>query len=123
AATVEVTTKTPLSEEDRKRLERHLLLAESLGAEVVRLSGHRVSDAILACARKRNITRIMVGKPHRRRLFSLRPALFDELVRKSGDIEVQVVRGGPDESERTVGEEREIPIRWRNYGAAALAVA
>ena len=122
AATVEVTTRTPLSEEDRKRLDRNLVLAESLGAEVVRLSGHRVAEAILAYARKRNVTRIMVGKPHRRKFLSFYPALFDELVRKSGEIDVQVVRGSPDENERADREERRIPVRWTHYGAATLAI-
>jgi two-component system sensor histidine kinase KdpD len=66
AAAVEATGRPPLSEEDRERLEGHLRLAESLGAEVVRLSGVSVPEAALEFARRRNVTRIVLGKPRLR---------------------------------------------------------
>lgn len=123
-AVVEVSTRTPLSERDRGRLDENLRLAESMGAEVVRLTGARVAEALLAYARKRNVTRLLVGKPrHPRWRDLLRGSLIEELVRKSGTLDVQVIAG--DDS--PPGGEKNPPIApvkaGRHYGAAALAVA
>ncbi len=96
AAAVEETGRPPLGDEDRDRLESHLRLAEALGAQVVRLTGVRISDAVLECARRRNVTRIVLGKPRHPRLRDvLRGSLVDEIIRGSGGIEVNVVAGDP----------------------------
>ena len=58
-----------MSAADRERLEAHLRLAESLGAVVVRLSGTRVAEELLAWARRENVTRIVIGKPTHSRLW------------------------------------------------------
>lgn len=79
---------------DRERLRSHLRLAESLGAEVVRLVGNRVSDEILRYAREHNITRIVIGKPtHARWRDLIKGSLVNRLVRESGDIEVNFIAG------------------------------
>jgi two-component system sensor histidine kinase KdpD len=84
----------------REVVERSIRLAEQLGAETVVLSGTSVSDEILRYARSRNVTKLVVGKPERPRWKDL---LFgspvDELVRKSGDIDVYVIRGHEDSGE------------------------
>jgi two-component system sensor histidine kinase KdpD len=101
AAVVEATGRPPLAEGDRQRVEAHLRLAESLGAEVVRLSGLRVPDAVLAFARRRNVTRIVLGKPrHPPWRDRLRGSLVDEIIRGSGEIEVSVLSGAGDENGR-----------------------
>jgi two-component system sensor histidine kinase KdpD len=112
---------------DRERLEGHLRLAESLGAQVVRLEGLRVADAVLGYARQHNVTRLVIGKPtHSRVLDRLRGSLLDDVVRGSGDIEVQVVGGSAQEGEarpstRSTDEgEHAAPLA---YGLAALLVA
>ena len=85
-----------LTEADRQRLEAHLGLAESLGGESVRLSGGRVSEAILEYARQHNVTRLILGKPTHWRLRDLlRGSLLDEIVRGSQDIDVHVISGEP----------------------------
>lgn len=87
------------SEGDRERLEQTLRLAEQLGAETLALTGLKVSDEILALARRRNVTKIVVGKPAgpmwRYRLFG---SVVDDLVRRSDEIDVYVIRGGPEEA-------------------------
>ncbi len=94
AAYVEPIALAPLSEADRTRLDAHLQLVESLGGEVVRLTGDSISTALLAYARDKNVTRILVGKPtHPRLRDRLRGSLLDELVRGSGDIDVHVISG------------------------------
>ncbi|MFI5371522.1 MAG: DUF4118 domain-containing protein [Candidatus Eisenbacteria bacterium] len=98
-------------------------LAEELGAEPVILTGLRVSDEILAFARARNVSRIVVGKPRRPRwLELLAGGLVSALMRDSGDVDVFVLRGeeGEDEPRRTPEPARE--PRWRGYAGVAPVV-
>jgi len=108
----------------RDRVLQTLKLAESLGAETANLSGESVASTVLAFARSRNVSKIIVGKPARGRWHDrLRPSLVDEIVRGSGDIDVYVISG-----ER--GAESPAPPRlpqrssqWPAYARAALVVA
>jgi two-component system sensor histidine kinase KdpD len=124
AAAVEATGRPPLSEEDRERLEGHLRLAESLGAEVVRLSGVSVPEAVLEFARHRNVTRIVLGKPrHSRWRDRLRGSLLDEIIRGSGEIEVSVLSGAEEGERRPPSARREPPAPAREYARAAVVIA
>ena len=91
-------------------------LAEELGAEAVMLNGLRVRDEILAFARSRNVSRIVVGKPHRAPwLVWLSGSLVAALLHDRGDADVYVLRGDDDGGEperRTVPPP---PVRWRGY--------
>jgi two-component system sensor histidine kinase KdpD len=101
AAYVDAPGRAPLLPRDSERLETHLQLAASLGATVARLSGVRASEAILAHARKHNVTRILIGKPTHSRLRDLlRGSMLDEIVRGSGDIDVHVISGDVAETQR-----------------------
>ncbi len=83
-----------VSEAQKSGAARNLRLAEQLGAEVVTLSGRRVAEEIVALARARNVTKIIIGKPLRPRWKDLLlGSPVDELVRLSGDIDVSVIRG------------------------------
>jgi two-component system sensor histidine kinase KdpD len=94
AAYVETPASLRLSEEDRKRVTDHLRLAQSLGAETVTLSGPRSPEEVTRFARSRNVTRIVVGKPtHPSWRDWLRSSFLDQIVRLSGDIEVDVISG------------------------------
>jgi two-component system sensor histidine kinase KdpD len=77
-----------------------LRLAESLGMETVTLSGHDIVEEILHYARRRNANLVVVGKPIKPRW---REVLFgsvvDELVRRSGEIDVHVITGAPESNE------------------------
>ncbi len=81
-----------LSREQRDAVLRTLKLAEDLGAETVTLNGHRLSDEVIAYARTRNATRIVLGKPTftgwRRWLHG---SLVDTIVRQASDIDIHVV--------------------------------
>ncbi|MBL8951871.1 MAG: sensor histidine kinase KdpD [Myxococcaceae bacterium] len=114
AVWVEPLAPARMSSADRARLEQHLKLAESLGAQVVRLTGPSVSEALLTHARKANVTRLLIGKPtHSRLRDRLRGSLLDDVVRGSGEIDVHVITG--DDSERTapareaLEPDREVP--------------
>src|SRR5262249_11148177 len=87
--------------EANAQLEQNLALAERLGAEVVRLIAPRPSAEVLRYARSRDVTRIVVGKPtHPRWRDIVRGAFLDELVRGSGDLDVSVVTGDPEDAAR-----------------------
>ncbi len=87
-----------LSEADRNRVIDTLRLAERLGAETITLSGHSVSEEIINYARRRNISKIVVGKPHRLRWRQwLRGSIVDAIIRFSGEIDVYVITGDREE--------------------------
>lgn len=112
----------PMSSVDRERLESHLRLAESLGADVVRLTGAKVSEALLEYSRKHNVTRIVIGKPTHSRLRDLlRGSLLDEVVRGSGDIDVNVISGDAGAGMPAPPEQRKqhVGIDWEGYSWAA----
>ncbi len=94
AAYVEAPGALPMRAGDRERLQAHLQLAESLGGEVVRLSGRGVGEALLRHAQERNVTRIVVGRPTHSRLRDLlKGSIVNALVRGSGGIEVHFIAG------------------------------
>jgi two-component system sensor histidine kinase KdpD len=112
----------PMASADRERLEAHLRLAESLGAEVVHLTGARISEALLDYARKRNVTRIVIGKPTHSRLRDLwKGSLLDEVVRGSGDIDVHVISGdpGPGLAQAPPRRKAEAHVDWPAYAWVA----
>ncbi len=94
AAYVEAPHKVKPSESDLRHLAEHMRLAESLGAEIMTLSGHKASEEILNYARARNVTKILVGKPtHPRWKDKVFGSMLDEVVRGSGEIDVYVITG------------------------------
>jgi two-component system sensor histidine kinase KdpD len=101
--------------------------AEELGAETAMLSGTHIADQILAYARERNVSRILVGKPTRPLwLQILRGSLVDTLVRRSGDIDVFIVSGEPEDADERAPLSVPQPrpsLRASNYVRSAAAVA
>jgi two-component system sensor histidine kinase KdpD len=121
-----VETPHPLSADDAKRLESHLRLAESLGGQVVRLSGTDAADAIRRYAIRHNVTRIIVGKPTHSRLRDLvAGSLLERLVRGSGGIDVHIISGDVTDEHRGEDDEPVRASQWPDYllGAELVAVA
>jgi two-component system sensor histidine kinase KdpD len=89
---VETDRHAALSETERGHLAEAMRLAERLGAEIVTLPGRSVVEEILAFARSRNATRVVLGKSRRSRWFELRHgSVVDDLVRSSSGLAVEVV--------------------------------
>jgi two-component system, OmpR family, sensor histidine kinase KdpD len=85
-----------LAQENREYVWRDLRLAESLGATVATLTSHSPTEAIPDFARKRNVTKIVIGKPVRWRLgFWPGRTIVDRLIRSSPAIDVVVVDIAP----------------------------
>jgi two-component system sensor histidine kinase KdpD len=121
---VETPAMAQLSDADRDRVVQTLRLAEQLGAETATLSGHDVAAEVLTYAHRRNVTRIVLGKPARPRW---REALFgsvvNELVRRSGDIDVYVITGEREGPQAPATERPTPPVDWPGYAKAAGVVA
>jgi two-component system, OmpR family, sensor histidine kinase KdpD len=91
---------TRLNAEDRSWLSQNLRLAAQLGAEVITLADEDPAGAILRLARERNVNKVVVGKPGRRRWRDrVLGSFVDDLVKGSGAIDVYVTAGsrGPAE--------------------------
>ena len=77
---------------EREQTNRNLALARSLGAKVVRLTGHNVADCLLKFARTHGVKRIIV--PRDRRLFSgslFGRELWRQIVRSGEGFQIQIV--------------------------------
>lgn len=113
------------TEADREQIKRTLELAEQLGAETVILNGASVSEELLAFARTRNVTQIVVGKPARPWWrYRLLGSVVDNLIRGSEEIAVHVIRGTREESSAPPRALRPTsPARSYAWGAIAALLA
>lgn len=110
-----------LPEAERNRAVYNLRLAEQLGAETITLRGRSIAAEIITCARRRNISKIITGKPRRarwRELISRSPV--DELVRLSGDIDVYVLTGEPGETKESTPQVQPKGIHRPEYEMGLL---
>ncbi|WP_018081570.1 sensor histidine kinase [Asticcacaulis benevestitus] len=116
-----------LDEKGRTRIEQYLRLAESLGAQIVRLSGMRPAQDILAYAQQNGFTRIVVG--YRRPKWWLRPfrgTFAQHLIEASDGIEITVVHGATGTAREPVTAGaiiRPFLARPLDYGLATAGVA
>ncbi len=90
-----VTVETPgtkLSAAEKDRLARTLKLAEELDATVAFLSGQSIAEELVNFARRRKVSKILVGKTAKRKVRDIFfGTLVDQLIRLSGEIDVYVI--------------------------------
>lgn len=132
AVYVETPRTAILSPANRERLDANLRLAESLGATTHTISGDNAAHELIAYARSRNVSKIVVGKTARPRWKELLLGSFiDNLLRLSGDIDIYVVRGDdsaqpqlqqPRTAEQLSQRESKPPARLAGELAATAAV-
>ncbi|MDI1288014.1 MAG: sensor histidine kinase KdpD [Reyranella sp.] len=88
---VETDRHAGLSDAEHACLAETMRLATQLGAEVVTVPGRSVVEEVVAFARARNATRVVVGKSRRSRWFELtHGSVVDELVRSGSGLAVEV---------------------------------
>lgn len=111
------------TEADRASVWETMRLAEALGARTVTVSGEEPAAEILRYAREHNVSKLVVGKPsHPRWRDLLFGSKLDQVVRRSGDVDVYVISGDAEDT---------APVRrpalgvqgGRRWGAYAAAVA
>jgi two-component system sensor histidine kinase KdpD len=103
---------------------RNLRFAEQLGAETETLVGGNVADVLLEFARSRNVTKIVAGKtaqPRWKQWFV--KTVVDQLLDKSGDIDVYVVSGEGETPTQTRSVGQATATQWPAYAKAAAIVA
>ena len=116
-----------LPEQDKARVAEALRLSESLGGEVATIHAEsQLADEVIAYARARNVTRLLVGRPRRRRLLGIfRENVAARLLKKAEAFEVTVVSPEAVQGEGAwiEGQKPGLSHDLRAYGWAILAVA
>lgn len=113
-----------MNQEAQDRVWANLRMAGLLGAETGTLSGANIAQEIVAYARARNVTKIIVGKPvHSRWRDWLHGSLVYEIVRRCGTIDVHVITGEEGTAARHTGIPSRRVLPWRGYLLAVLVVA
>jgi len=111
---------------EKDLLAKNIKLARELGAEIVSTADENVGDALIRVARQENCTQILIGKPGRG-TFQKSARLLQELIDKSGDLDVHVIGGeGDAKHERRFAGLLEAHSGVRHYisaGAIPLLVA
>jgi two-component system sensor histidine kinase KdpD len=125
AVYVETPASIRMSARDRDQLALNLRLAQQLGAETVTLTGEDAAEETVRYAKKRNVSKIVVGKPtHPRYRDILGGSFLHEVVRASGDADVYVISADVPVAERPPREKSVRPRgSWRPYSAAVAIIA
>jgi two-component system sensor histidine kinase KdpD len=100
---------------------QNLRLAEQLGAETRILAGFDLVKEIIACANQENITQIVIGKKIRSRWRDIFfNSLADEVVRQSGNINVNIITGNiePANPHQKHLQATKPQVPWKTYGFA-----
>lgn len=125
AVHVNLTSKPELNGSNVERVAKTMQLAEELGARTRTLTGRTLPEAVLAYAKKHNVTKIVVGKPIRPRWMEmLSGSIVDQLIYTSGDIDIYVINEQPDVKQTRIPEElRPHQPYWRYLLALLMVMA
>jgi len=84
----------------RRRLEEHVVLAEDLGAEVIRLQSTDIARTLVEVAKERQVTQLVLGQPTRSRWEEiLRGSMINRLLRLHVGIDIHLVPLDEDQEE------------------------
>jgi two-component system sensor histidine kinase KdpD len=91
-----------LTPAEHERVDRHMQLAQRLGAELVTQTSHSLVDQVLETAAAKNVTKVVTGRtPRMTPLHALfRPSLADSVLRGASGVDVLVLAGDEDPPER-----------------------
>jgi two-component system sensor histidine kinase KdpD len=125
AVYVETPRRGKLSEIEKHNLNNNFRLTERLGGEVFTLNNTDIVEEVINFARDHNVTKIIVGKEIRSRLRTfLFGSFVDELIRRSGDVDIYIVQGGYEKSPRLLPIITFRPIStWRSYTFSLAVIA
>jgi two-component system sensor histidine kinase KdpD len=127
AVYVETPDNIRLAPSEQEQLTSTLRLAQEMGANIVTVQGHSIAEAVIDYAVKNNISKIVVGKPQRKRWHKLRDeVVLDRIISQSEDIDVYVVSGSGERAKPGLkAEKSERLVNWQGYlqGLAIVAIA
>ncbi len=131
AISLETRRSLQLSDDQRDRLADTLRLAESLGGEAITIPAvqRRIADDIVNFAQANNVTQIIIGKSTRSRWFEImQGSVVHDLVRRAGNISVNVIKGDelpsePLKKSTVQTAARSEPFNPRPYLMALLILA
>jgi two-component system sensor histidine kinase KdpD len=124
---VETASSLRMTNAARDRLAQNMRLVEQLGGEAVTVRADDAAEETVRYARRRNVTKIVLGKPtHPRWRDVVKRSFLDDVVRSSQEIDVYVITGSESDAiapapsaEIVVPKERSLA----GYAASTLAVA
>lgn len=127
ALSVTSTKAEGLSDDEKERLAAALRLAGRLGAELATLDAeHDVAQEILDFARRRNVRRIVLGRPRPTGWLArlTRESVSRDLLRYGADFEITVTSQQDEHRprDRITARFLQRPDGWHGYAAAAAAV-
>ncbi|MEA4902146.1 sensor histidine kinase KdpD [Desulfitobacterium sp.] len=106
----------PMKEKEKDQLGKNLRLAQELEAEIISLNGENIADELIAMARQRNATQMIIGKPGTLGLRErLTGSIVDQVVRKSQNISVHIIPGKIEETRDHQSDQRSDLKRARNW--------
>jgi len=83
-----------------RRIEEHALLAEDLGAVVIRTSSRDIARKLVEIAQERQVTQLVLGQPARSHWEELiRGSIINRLLRLSAGVDIHLVPRSQDEQE------------------------
>ena len=113
-----------LPQSSRDQVARVLRLAEELGARAVTLPGDSIADATISYARQHNITKIIAGKsPRPHWITQLRGSVVDQIIYRSGNIDVYVITGETPSAPPVVSSPWRPHRPWQRYAWSLVLVA
>ncbi len=126
AVWVELPEDARLPQRDRDRIWETLRRAEELGAETVQLAGSDAAAELVAFARERNVSKIVVGKPHGARWREIAfGSVREKLQRADAGIDIFVLANDEDQSapDRPIERDSRRRSRPAGYLVALAAIA
>lgn len=113
-----------LTDVEKHHLSYNFNLAERLGGETFTLNGRDPIEEIINFARDCNVTKIVIGKEIRSRWKTIFfGSIVNELIRRSGDMDIYAVKGGYDKSPRLLPIITFKPTStWQSYLIGLIAV-
>jgi two-component system sensor histidine kinase KdpD len=110
------------SPEAAQRLRDALKLAEQLGGAVVALTGDDLVQSVLDYARQGNLTQIVLGKTHRRKIL-FHKSLLNALLEGTSGAALHVITESADASAPAAVRRLAGPLPWRGHLGALASVA
>ena len=120
---VHVETGIQANEQQHQEVLRVLKLAQDLGATTAMLSAPTVAPALVRYAREHNLSRLVMGRSHRRWRWPWQKTIGESVESEAGDLDIlRVALPRREKSTDTATGALQAPVRlrWKGYAAAAV---